>query len=177
MKDREIYWMDFYKSNDDKYGYNLRRDSSSQTFVHEKTKEIFRKIFLGKNNPNYGNKWTDKQRKDASIRLKEQFKNDRKIEKWVIEKSLISRKLIWEKNPELKENMKSKLSKINSTGKIYQYNKYTKQLIKVWDGIYDILKENPTYKRHNINAACNGGKPTIYGYIWIRIKEDIVRTE
>lgn len=27
LKERELYWMDFYQSHDRDYGYNLRRDS------------------------------------------------------------------------------------------------------------------------------------------------------
>ena len=51
-------------------------------------------------------------------------------------------------------------------------------LIKKWETITDILKENPTYKKHNIYAVCSGEKPSMYGYIWEKrlINEDIVRS-
>lgn len=40
LKERELYWMDHYNSCDKSYGYNLRRDSSSQSFVHEDTRKL-----------------------------------------------------------------------------------------------------------------------------------------
>jgi hypothetical protein len=48
--------MDNYKSTDREFGYNLRRDSSTQMIVHEETKQLLSKCNLGENNPNYGNK-------------------------------------------------------------------------------------------------------------------------
>ena len=61
--------------------------------------------------------------------------------------------------------------------KIYQYTK-DGELIKVWDYINDIIKENPTYKKHSIYAVCSGEKPTMYGYKWVKVLNDnIVQTE
>ena len=34
------------------------------------------------------------------------------------------------------------------------------------------------YKKHNIYAVCSGEKPSMYGYIWVKIlNDDIVQTE
>jgi hypothetical protein len=55
---------------------------------------------------------------------------------------------------------------------IYQYDKHTKKLEKVWNSMVELLKENPTYKRHNIYAACSGEKPSMYGYIWAKINRN-----
>ena len=52
------------------------------------------------------------------------------------------------------------------------------QLIKIWNCVNDIIKENPNYKKHNIYAVCSGEKPSMYGYIWVKIlNDDIVQTE
>ena len=47
--------MDDYKSTDRQFGYNLRRDSSTQMIVHEETKQLLSEKYQGENNPNYGN--------------------------------------------------------------------------------------------------------------------------
>lgn len=38
-KDRELYWIQKYKSTNREFGYNLRLDSSSQMIVHKETSE------------------------------------------------------------------------------------------------------------------------------------------
>ena len=73
--------------------------------------------------------------------------------------------------------MKKRVSESITKYKFYQYNKITGELIKIWNSIHDILLENPSWKRHNIYAACSGEKPSIYGYKWKKVKhEDIVQT-
>lgn len=82
----------------------------------------------------------------------------------------------WKDNPEELAKMAKKVAQLNTTYDIYQYDKKTKKLIKVWNYIYDIIEENPNYKKHNIYAVCSGEKPSMYGYIWRKVlKEDIVR--
>lgn len=39
ISDRELYWMEFYKSTDRNFGYNLRLDSSTGMIVHPETSE------------------------------------------------------------------------------------------------------------------------------------------
>ena len=82
----------------------------------------------------------------------------------------------WEENPQLKENMKKKVSSQISEYSFYQYDKKTLELVRIWDSVYDILFEHPEWKRHNIYAACSGEKPSIYGYKWKKIlKSEIVQ--
>lgn len=38
MADREVYWMDFHKTLDREFGYNLKRDSSTLIIIPEETK-------------------------------------------------------------------------------------------------------------------------------------------
>lgn len=177
LKIRELYWIDNYKSADREFGYNLRRDSSTQMIVHEETKQLLSKRNLGENNPNYGNKWSIEQRVKASIRLKESFKNgSRSISPEACRKGIQTRNERWEKDPTLKEKMKKKVSESITEYKFYQYDKITGELIKIWNSVHDILVENPNWKRHNIYAACSGEKPSIYGYKWEKIKNnDIVQ--
>ena len=90
-------------------------------------------------------------------------------------KGIINRNENWIKHPELKSQMIEKIRKINTKYKIYQYSKDNK-LIKIWNCVNDIIKENPNFKKHNIYAVCSGEKPSIYGYKWIKIlNDDIVQ--
>ena len=146
--------------------------------VHEETKQLLSQSIKGENNPNYGNKWSDEKKKYMSELKKQQYKDG--IQKYIPEntqKGIAVRNKNWEENPQLKENMKRKVKEKNTKYKIYQYDKHTMQLIKIWDFIDDIIKENPNYKRHNIYAVCSGEKPSIYGYIWAKVLiDDIVQT-
>ena len=112
-----------------------------------------------------------------SNRLKEEFMNgERSFTKEQCEKGITTRNKRWEENPELKEKMKSKVSSKKTEFVFYQYDKITGELIQVWNSMYEILKEHPEWKRHNIYAACSGEKPSIYGYKWKKIlKDEIVQ--
>lgn len=145
--------------------------------VHTKTKQLLSNKNKGKNNPNYNNHWSKDKRERMSILKKEQYANGMIIiNKEGIYKGINNKLEKWKENPELKNKMIEKVRKANTKYKIYQYTKDSK-LIKIWNCIYDIIKENPNYKRHNIYAVCSGEKPSIYGYIWVKVlNDDIVQT-
>lgn len=178
LKIRELYWMDYYKSNDRHFGYNLRRDSSTQMIVHEETKQLLSEKYQGENNPNYGNNWTDEQKEQMSKIKKEQYETKSvRINHEACKKGSRIRNENWEKDPTLKEKMKKRVSESITEYKFYQYNKTTGELIKIWNSVHDILQENPNWKRHNIYAVCSGKKPSMYGYKWKKVKhKDIVQT-
>ena len=69
LADREIYFMDLFNSCNRDFGYNLRRDSSTKTEVHEDTRKLISENNRGDKNPNFGNKWTQEQ-KDRMSRIK-----------------------------------------------------------------------------------------------------------
>lgn len=177
LKEREDFWIVELKATDRNFGYNLRRDSSTGVIVSEETRKLKSEIFSGKKNPNFGNKWTDEQKLAMSKRLKDEFTSgERVINLEATRKACKVRNERWEENPQLKEDMKKKVSCSRTKYRFYQYDKNTEDLIKIWESIYDILKENPNWKRHNIYAVCSGKKPSIYGYKWKKIlKDDIVQ--
>ena len=180
LKERELYWIQFYKATNRKFGYNLRMDSSTKMITHEETRKLLSIASKGKNNPNYGNKWSDEQKKKMSELQKERYKKGlAKPNPEASRKGIESRNKKWKENPELKEQMKEKVREKITLYNIKQYDKQTKQLIKVWNCINDIIIKNPTYKKHNIYAACSGEKPTMYGYIWKKVlkSDDIVQTD
>ncbi len=75
----------------------------------------------------------------------------------------------WKNNPEAKIEMAKKVSLKQQKYKFEQYN-LSNKLIKTWNNINEIIEINPNYKWQNIYSVCNGYKPTIYGYIWRKIK-------
>lgn len=75
----------------------------------------------------------------------------------------------WKDNPIAKQEMSKKVSEKNHKFKIHQFDK-DNNFIKEWFKVEDIIQQNPNYKWQNIYAVCNGYKPTIYGYIWRKIK-------
>ena len=179
LKSRELYWINAYNSTDRTIGYNLRKDSSTKMIVHDETKKLLSIANSKENNPNYGNKWTDKMKKNLSEKLKAQFKNGRVNTTEQALNGVHIREKLFKEHPELKIQMIEKVRSKNTKYKIYQYNKNTNELIRIWDKMNDIILENPTYKKHNIYAVCSGEKPSMYGYIWTKVlnDDDIVQTE
>jgi group I intron endonuclease len=150
LKERELYWINYYNSTDRNIGYNLRIDTSTNCIVSEETKKL--------QSLNRIQRYIDKPE------LKE------KISEHIKE--------FWKNNPDKLKEMSEKVSKLITKYHIYQYDKKTKEFIRKWETMTDILKENPNYKKHNIYAVCSGEKPSMYGYIWekILINEDIVQS-
>lgn len=149
IKDKELFWMDYYQSYNRDKGYNLRRDSSTSMIVHNETRE----------------KMSVSHRKRYE-NIEERIKTGKKASKF------------WKENPEIKEQMRKKISDIHTKYSIYQYSKDGLTLIKIWNKVKDIILENPTYKTHNIYSVCSGAKPTMYGYRWIKVlKDDIVQPD
>ena len=64
--------------------------------------------------------------------------------------------------------MLDKVSKQNTKYHIIQTTK-NGEFVKKWETVRDILKENPTYKRHNIYAVCSGEKKSMYGFKWTKV--------
>lgn len=137
LNNKELFWITKYNSINSKFGYNLRRDSSTKCIIHPKTRIKYK--IAGK--------------KRMSI-----LKN-----REILSKSL---REFWKNNPDIKRKCQLKTSVTRTKYKILQYDKKTNKLIKIWDSVMLILQENPSYKRSNINSVLQGHKPTIYGYIW-----------
>ena len=137
LKDKEFYYINLYDTVNRKKGYNLRRDNSKNGMIPlEETRK----------------KYSEAQRERFS-KKEERDKIGKKFSKF------------WKENPNIKERMADKVSKALTKYKILQYTK-NGEFIKEWNRVKDIIKENPTYKVHNIYAVCSGEKPSIYGYVW-----------
>ena len=168
LADCEIKWMDYYNSCDRDCGYNLRRDSSTKTEVHQDTKILISEMNKGENNPNYGNKWTEEQKRNMSNIKRKQFEDGLydwvKTDKWRKAKSEISSAL-W-KDEEKKRAMAAKVADSRSTLRFFQYDKNTSELVAVWKSMNEILTAHPDYHRVAIYSVCNGHKKSYKGFIW-----------
>lgn len=168
LKNKELYWMDFYNSCDRGFGYNLRRDSSTKTTVSDETKLIKSMSNKGEKNPNYKNKWSDAQKQRMSEIAKERHKSGLYYGAEWKAKSSIKSTLIWkDKAKRMKMAEKVKLAK-----RQYMFHQYdlNDNFIKTWDSVEDIIFSNPTWKWQNIYSVCNGYKPTYRGFKWKKEK-------
>lgn len=177
LKERELFWIETYNSTDRKVGYNLRKDSSTNMVCHDETRKLQSENTKGNKNPNFQHYWSEEKKIAMSKLKKKQYKEGIvKPNLDAVYKGISQRNKRWIKNPELKNQMIEKIRKINTKYKIYQYSKDNK-LIRIWNCVNDIIKENSNYKKHNIYAVCSGEKPTMYGYKWCKIlNDDIVQT-
>ena len=141
LKNKEFnYITNLDTINRDK-GYNLRRDS-----------EVFGMIPLEETKNKY------------SIAMKRRYSRPEERLKTSINSSNF-----WKNNPDIKAEMSKKVSDALTIFTIKQFTK-TGEFVKEWSKVKDIIKENPTYKVHNIYAVCSGEKPSMYGYVWTKCK-------
>ena len=136
-EDKELFWINKLDTINREKGYNLRRDSSTQGMIS-----------------------LEETRKRYSEAQKKRFEKEEERKK-IGEAS----SKFWKENPEKKKIMADKVSNKLTEYYIEQYTK-DNTFIKKWNRVTDIIKENPTYKKHNIYAVCSGEKPSMYGYIW-----------
>lgn len=165
--ERELFWMDEYNSCDRNFGYNLRRDSSSQTFVHEDTIALQREIMKGEGNPNYGNRWSEEQKQYMSELKKEGFRNGTlTVNLENTYKAIEVRNKRWEENPELKEEMKRKVSEIHNVYEYLKIDKETGEIIEVFQNKLEIKNKYPQIGKTVVLSVCNGFKKSYMGFIW-----------
>lgn len=163
LKNRELHWMDHFKTCDRNFGYNLRRDSSTKMEVSDETRLRMSEVSKGELNPNYGNNWNDEQKKAMSAIQIDRHKNtDKYGDEW---KRKIGEKSteMW-KDDEKRLAMAAKVSVAKEKYDFYQYK--GDELIAWWSSVKDIVELNPGYKWQNIYAVCNGYKPTYMGFVW-----------
>ena len=137
LSEKELFWITQYNSIDSSIGYNKRLDSSSGMIPHEETRLKLKKALHKRfSNP------------DERKKISDQFK------------------AFWKNNPDKKELMKINVKLTKQ--KKYKFIQLTEDdiIIKVYNSVEEIIKNNPTYKWQNIYSVCNGYKKRIYGYKW-----------
>lgn len=164
LADKEVWWMEFYKSTQRDFGYNLIKDSSSKVVIHPETIEIFRQNSMGSKNPNFGNYWSDDQKSRMSKVAIARHKSGYYGDQWRQKISQASKE-IW-KDDEKKSIMARNVAIGKSKYRIFQYDKNSLELIRVWENMLEIMDENPDYHKIAIYSVANGHKKSYRGYIW-----------
>lgn len=140
LKDKETYYIELYDTINRDKGYNLRRDKTGiGMIVLDETRQKYSEA--GKRR--YSNPEERKKISDFFTKF-------------------------WKENEDIKQKMLDKVSKQNTKYHIIQTTK-DGEFVKKWETVRDILKENPTYKRHNIYAVCSGEKKSMYGFKWTKV--------
>ena len=164
LSDLEIYYMDLYNTCDRYHGYNLRRDSSTLTIVHEDTKVLHRENNKGEGNPNFGNRWAPAMKQAMSEIAKQRHESGVYGDEWKAKVSIASSNM-W-KDEDKKFKMARKVSAARSLLRFYEYDKVSGELLKVWESMDDILIAHPEYRRISIYSVCNGHKKSYRGSVW-----------
>lgn len=129
--------------------------------------ETFKGRWVGKDNPNYGNKWTDKQKEYMSDLKKKQYETGEvKVNLEACKKGIEERDRRWRENPQLKIEMQKKISKKHN---IYEYLKIDKEsfdILEVYQNRLEVLDKNKGYKTSPLLSVCNGWKASYKGFIW-----------
>jgi group I intron endonuclease len=89
IDNREIYWISLLESDNEYVGYNISKGGIGKITISDKTKLRMSDNHAdvsGENNPNYGNKWNDIQRKSLSDKTIGRYLDD-KNPIWGIQRS------------------------------------------------------------------------------------------
>lgn len=168
LSDRELYWMIELKTTNRDFGYNLRLDTSTKCIVHEDTRLLISENNMGDKNPNFGNSWTDHQKKRASEIAKKLHADGVYSGNTTFEKHSTFSKKFWKENPDKKASVAEKISKLKTIYTIQQFDRVG-NLIKEWDSMMQLLTDNPTYYRPAIYNCMSGHKKTYKGFVWKKV--------
>lgn len=168
LADSEIKWMEFYNTTDRSRGYNLMKDSSTRTVVHEETRKIISEANQGSNNPNYGNNWSEDMKQSMSELKKLQHKDGTydymKTDEW--RKKLSDWSSSTWKDEEKKLGMARKVAEVTSTLRFEQYDKVTGDLVGTYNSLLEIMDKYPDFHKKTIYSVCNGWKKSYRGFVW-----------
>lgn len=134
---QELYWMEHFNTLDRKFGYNLRKDSSSNMITHEETRKLMSKS------------------------RKKRYKDNPELRIEIGERS--SR--FWKNNPDIKKEMAESVSRAKTNYIIVQFDKDF-NLVQEFP-TQKVLKEELTdFYLPAILNVCNGNKSSYKGFYW-----------
>lgn len=189
LNEVEKKWIDFYGGINSDDVYNLK-DPLINDFS-DYIKVNMSKNTSGENNPNYGNKWSDEQKKSLSEKkmgltlemligkekadiTKEKMSKSQSGRKHTEEsKEKIRLANVGDKNPAYGMGHRQLGDKNPMYGKASYKRKSVKQLdidgnlIKVWEFLSQVKEIG--YSPSNVMGCANGNAKTSYGYIWVWI--------
>lgn len=163
---RELHWIGHFKSCEEPFGYNLRRDSRTKMIVHPDTRMLMSGRYFGEKNPNFGKKWSAEKKKHMSdLKIKWSADNPQPRSQR-LETSIRSSKQ-W-RDPVRRAAMAAKVMVARRKWTFRQLDR-DGNLIRVWDNVKEIVAVNPGYKWQNIYGVCNGYKKTYMGFVWEKV--------
>lgn len=137
MKERELFWMDELKTLNRKFGYNLRKDSSSNMIVHQETRDL-----MSKNR-------------------KQRYIDNPHLRKEIGERNT----KFWNENPIAKEAMSVKVSEIITKYSIVKFTREMEFVEEYPTQKY--LRDNfKDLYLPAILQVCNGNKASYKGFYW-----------
>jgi group I intron endonuclease len=186
LDNREIYWIDEYGGINSKSNYNLKDPLSKEWSDYTKVKQS--KSMVGKNNPNYGNSWTQEQKDEASkkrkgISLEDRIGKDRAdLIKENMAKGQLGRKHPKEVIDKLRKANEGENNPMFGKGdrqlgennpmfgkpsiKRKSVQQYTKEGILVKEYEYLTQVSDDGFHIGNVGSVCNGKLKSSGGFIW-----------
>jgi group I intron endonuclease len=117
VNEKEIYWIKELSATNFEIGYNISEGGSGGNWTEERRKKSSLKI-MGKNNPNYGNKWSDEQKEKARKMKIGKKQSKETVEKRAVKNRTKKRSPEWIKNNiERFKTLKQQNPDIFSSGK------------------------------------------------------------
>lgn len=129
--------------------------------------------YIGENNPNFGNKWSEEQKIYMSNLQKERYASgEAVVDLDGIYRGIEARNKNWEANPHLKDEMALKVSQIKSKYDYLKIDIITGEILEVFDTFMNLKKAYPDVGKTVVNSVCNGHKVSYKGFLWrYRCKE------
>lgn len=137
-----------------------------EDWQRKKMSEDFKGKFIGEDNPNYGNYWSDDKKKNMSHLKKKQYRNGEIIVNYeAMKKGNETRFSKWDENSQLKKEMIKKVSEKNN---IYEYLKLSLdgEILEVYQSRLEVIEAYPEAGKTIILSVCNGYKKTYKGFLW-----------
>lgn len=149
------------------YGRVMKQSQKDEMSIRQKGK------MLGEDNPNFGNKWSKEQKKYMSDLKKEGYKDGTlKISLESTYKGIEQRNKNWEENPQLKVNMRKKVSEHHNLYQYLKVDRITGETLETFENRLELLEKNPDYVTSPLLSVCNGWKSSYKGFLWrYRIRE------
>jgi group I intron endonuclease len=186
LDNREIFWINEHGGINSILNYNLRNPLTNEWCDYIKVQQS--KKMLGENNPNFGNRWSEEQKKRLSDKkrgktLEELIGFERaKLSKEKMSKSQKGRKHpkevkekirkanIGEKNPAYGKGYRQMGEKNHMWGKPQKNRKPIRQFTKDGELVneFEYLSQvkNLGYNPSNVMTCANKKSKSSYGYIW-----------
>lgn len=121
----------------------------------------------GVDNPNYGNKWDQKQKERMSVVQKEKYANGEYVVNMVsIRKGIEERTRRIKEIPGYKEKMAKAVSDSKSLYDYLMIDYITGEILEEFSTYMNLKEKYPKVGKTVINSVCNGHKVSYRGYLW-----------